>query len=345
MNGTATDTGSPRARSEPARTEPAGAPTKAAETVASPPRRSRVRRGTASFWLNTLFFLSEHWPLLCCAIRRISLLVGWQFSQVFRSGPVLNARHLLGPDSTLEEQEACAFATIESFYISVYELGRALRRSPEELQKQVDVVDGHERYHRIRAARRGAIIVTAHLGPFELGVAALVPYERKIHVVYQRDVNARFDRLRSRLRRHLGIAEAPVDDGLATWARLRDALLRDEVIMLQGDRVMPGQTGVRVPFLDGHILMPTGPVKLAMITGAPIIPVFSIRERVGKVRVMIEEAIEVEQEPGSVRGDHPAMVKLASVIARNVQAHPTQWHMMYPVWCEDIDEAAPAAKA
>ena len=148
------------------------------------------------------------------------------------------------------------------------------------LRAWVEQVDGASHYRSARASGTGAILVTAHLGPFEVGISALMEQEGKIHVVFQRDDRASFDRLRSKLRSKLGVVEAPIDDGWSIWGGLRDALEANEVVLIQGDRVMPGQRGAEVPFLGGHIPIPTGPVKLALITGSPIIPVFSVRTRI-----------------------------------------------------------------
>ena len=38
-----------------------------------------------------------------------------------------------------------------------------------------------------------------------------------------------------------------------------------------------------VPFLGGHLMLPTGPMKLSQATGAPIVPIFSIRRPGGKL--------------------------------------------------------------
>ena len=75
---------------------------------------------------------------------------------------------------------------------------------------------------------------------------------------------------------------------------LRDALRADEVVAIQGDRIMPGQKGQRMPFLGGHLLLPSGPAKLALASGAPIVPVFSLRTSSGKVKLFIEDAINVD---------------------------------------------------
>src|SRR5439155_1382943 len=83
----------------------------------------------------------------------------------------------------------------------------------------------------------------AHLGSFELGAAMLAKHERRIHVVFRRDRHWSFEQMRSEQRARLGIVEAPLDDGWDIWLRLREALLADEAVLLQGDRVLPGQRG------------------------------------------------------------------------------------------------------
>jgi KDO2-lipid IV(A) lauroyltransferase len=166
------------------------------------------------------------------------------------------------------------------------------------------------------------------MGSFEVGMAALLEFEKKIHVVFKRDVG-RFEQTRQALRQHLGVIEAPVDDGWGVWMRLRDALRANEVVAIQGDRVMPGQKGQRMPFLGGHLLLPSGPAKLALASGAPIVPVFSLRTSAGKIKLFIEDPINVD-------GDiEEAMNKIAAVLAKYVQAYPEQWLMLHPAFCED----------
>src|SRR5204863_8657171 len=122
-------------------------------------------------------------------------------------------------------------------------------------------------------------------------------HERRIHVVFRRDRHWSFEQMRSEQRARLGIVEAPLDDGWDIWLRLREALLADEAVLLQGDSVLPGQRGVRVPFMGGHVELPAGPIKLAMATGAPIIPIFTVRGSPGRFRVIIEEPIFIEAGP------------------------------------------------
>jgi KDO2-lipid IV(A) lauroyltransferase len=147
-----------------------------------------------------------------------------------------------------------------------------------------------------------------------------------------------FERLRSEQRARLGVIEAPVDDGLATWFKLRDALVANEVVLLQGDRTMPGQRGVVVPFLNGHVEVPEGPVKLALITGAPIIPTFAVLTDRATVRIILGAPVLVGgSDPGAVSPE-VALSKLAAEIAEVVRRYPEQWLVLEKAWVEDRGE-------
>ena len=208
--------------------------------------------------------------------------------------------------------------------------------SRAEMMGMVESVEGDARYEEVRAAGRGAIVVTAHMGSFEAGMAALMEHERRpIHVVFKRDERGRFERVRRSLREKLGIHEAAVDDGWTIWMRLRDALAADHVVTMQGDRVMPGQKGQAVRFLHGHLLLPTGPIKLAIASGAPLVPIFSIRAPDGRIRIYIEEAIYVDPAAEHVDGMHPALLEFAAVLERYVKAYPEQWLLLQPAFVED----------
>jgi lauroyl/myristoyl acyltransferase len=297
-----------------------------------------VRAAAARFWMEVLMRTAARAPAVLRGVRPVVLFIAWRCSASMRDGTMANAARILGPASGLHQREALAKRVVGSFYDFVVEIGRHRRRSPEELRRLAESVEGEHHYRRARALGRGAIIVTAHLGSFELGAALLRAHEERVHVVFRRDRLSTFDEMRARQHASLGVVEAALDEGvggLGVWLRLREALLADEVVMVQGDRVMPGQRGVRVPFLSGHIEMPAGPVKLAMATGAPIVPVFTIRTGRDRFRVVIEEPMTVE--PGPVRWEHPhpALLRLAAVIERHVARYPDQWLMLHRVWCED----------
>lgn len=310
---------------------------RAAATVAlSPPSSPRAR--AARFWLWVLVFACTHTPGLIMLLSRVGVWFAWRCSRYTRLAMLANSRRILGSGAADEDLRSLGKAALANFFRFVSEMGRNSGRTVEAIRSDVSSVEGLERYRAMRATKRGAILAAAHIGPFESAVASLRQHEPRVHVVFMRDtVKEGFESLRVGLRDKLGVIEAPVDaagDSLGPWMNLREALRRDEVVLLQADRVMPGQRGVAVPFLGGHLEMPPGPVKLALASGAPIVPVFSFWDGDGRVRIILEEPIEVG-EPWTRDRLHPALLKLASVIEKQIVAHPDQWLMYHPALVED----------
>jgi KDO2-lipid IV(A) lauroyltransferase len=301
-----------------------------------------VRRAAAEFWLRAFFWAAEHAPAMLRRGRHALCRGAFRSSPSVRRGTTANARRILGAGAAEADVEALALRTLENFFGVCCDIGRGFAASREQLLARVASIEGRENYDAARSARRGVIVVTAHVGSFEVGMAALREQERgRIHVVFRRDPIARFERQRSDLRRRLGVEEAPVDEGWTVWMRLRDALLADEAVVLQGDRVMPGQKGEPVPFLGGHLLLPTGPVRLALATGAPIVPILSIRQDDGGVRLFIESPIEAKPAPHGDAGSlHPALLHWAAVLERFVRAFPDQWLILQPALLEDARDGA-----
>lgn len=296
------------------------------------PRATRVRRAAAQAWLRSFFFLAEKAPWLVRLMRPVACRIAFRCSDMIRAGTTANARRMLGDGATEAAVQAHALSVLSSFYRFCCDMGRTVRLTREQLLGRVEAIEGDNTYVATRALGRGTIVVTAHMGSFEVGMAALRLRERKrIHVVFRRDPFPTFERQRSALRARLGVEEAPVDEGWTVWVRLRDALLADEVVVLQGDRVMPGQKGERVPLLGGHTLLPSGPFKLAIATGAPVLPVFTVRMSDGRIRLFVEPPIEVV--PGD--GPRPAMLEWAAVLERYLRRFADQWLLLEPALCED----------
>jgi KDO2-lipid IV(A) lauroyltransferase len=297
---------------------------------------ARVRAGAAGFWLRVLFFCAQRAPWFARAGRPVFVWFAASCSRVIRESTRANGRRIFGRRADEGRLGGFGRDVVGSFFDFVLDVGRSVRMSREELAARIERVEGHERYLATRAAGRGAIVLTAHMGSFEVGAAALLEVEPKLHVVFKRDTG-RFEEIRRTLRGRLGVIEQPVDEGWGVWVKLRDALRANEVVAIQGDRVMPGQKGRRMAFLGGHVSLPTGPVKLAMASGAPIIPVFSVRTPRGGIELFIEEAIEVGADADA------ALARVAAVIAKYVARYPEQWLVLHKAFDEDAVGFEPAA--
>lgn len=282
------------------------------------------------FWLGIFFGLARRTPALLRLTKPIWIGGAWRASAATRDAVRDNLRHILGPDTPADELDRVGKNVMGSFYNFVCSVGANHDKSLDRLIQRIERVEGKEAFLAERENRRGAILVTAHFGNFEVGLAAMREKEGRVHVVFQRDQQSRFERIRGELHRNLGIIETPIDDGVASWLALRDALQSDAVVMLQGDRVMPGQRGLAVPFFDSRLELPVGPAKLALMTGAPLVPVFAVPAGSNGVRIVLDEPIEVPDADAV----EPALRYVGKAIERAVAQHPEQWHVLHRAFVE-----------
>lgn len=300
---------------------------------------SGLRAWAARAWLELLFWHTAHVPVVPRVLKPVILFFAWHSSSAVREATQANARRILGEGSTRRARRVLGRRVLASFFDSVLDFGRNRGLTRAQILSRIEGVEGLEGYEEARRLKRGAILVTAHLGPFETAVSSLLEREPRVHVVFRRDTMSVFERLRSEQRRRLGVIEAPIDNGLTTWFSLRDALLADEVVLLQGDRTLPGQRGMTVPFLHGHIELPDGPVKLAQITGSPLIPTFAILRASKRIRILIGKPILIVggSEPNGVSSEEAIRI-LAAAIGEVVHGSPEQWLVLEKAWVEDRGE-------
>ncbi|MEX2214768.1 MAG: lysophospholipid acyltransferase family protein [Phycisphaeraceae bacterium] len=301
------------------------------EPVRAPAPRLNLRQKFAAFWLGHLFWAAHHAPWYARFTVGFWITAAWLFSPALRRNTLANARHILGKDATDAQCRRLAKNTIRSFFMFVYDVGRHGRMSAQEMRQDVASVEGSHHYDEAKKLGRGVIVATAHFGAFESAVASLLETEPKIHVVFQRDRSGAFEQVRSRLHQRLGVIEHPIDDGLSAWADIREALERGEAVLMQADRVMPGQRGTPMPFFDSHIEMPLGPAKLAAMTRSPIVPVFAVRLPGGKIRIENHPAIHVDiaAQADSLSA---AVSSLTQLIEVYVRKYPEQWLVIHQPW-------------
>jgi len=240
-----------------------------------------------------------------------------------------NARALFGAGVSSKRVASYRNGVIRNFYDFVVDVAEASRKTPQELDSSIVETVGEKEYALARKTRRGAVLLTAHIGSFEVGLARLAKVERVVQVVFKRDIAQSFEGSRRSLREALGIVESPIDDGIDTWLELREALSRDEVVVMQGDRTMPGQRGEVVNLLHGKLRLPTGPYKLARLTGSSIIPVFTLRLGQGRFRIVLGEPIDPNAGVRDANGVDPAVLAFARTLESIVEKHPEQWLVLH----------------
>lgn len=291
---------------------------------------STVRSGLV--WIETLCWIAGAAPPVAHSLKHVAIWGAWRAPSL-RKRLLHNASNILGPTSTIAQRTKLGHGVLGNFHTFLVDLSAGRHLSVDAIAGKAEEVEGIDHYLEARNRGNGVIVATAHMGDFETGIAALRAVESNIFVVFKRDELPVFEKLRSAQRRRLGVIEAPIDDGLKTWLMLRDALRSNATVLMQADRAMPGHGGIPVKFLHSHLLAPVGPAKLSLATGAPIVPVFSLRTARRSVHISIEPMIV----PGD---DSPRLAvarittRLTRVIEQYVARYPDQWLALHNPWVD-----------
>ncbi len=186
-------------------------------------------------------------------------------------------------------------------------------------------LDGLDRLRDDLRSGRGAIIVTAHLGHWELGAALLASLGFMVHAVAERLPHGSFEAY-GQMRQAAGVSVIPLDT--APRAMI-EVLGRGEILLLVADRVIAG-SGIVVPFGKYWRRLPYGPAALSLRYGVPLFGGYLVRsDSDHPYRGRLEPI--ARQNPAGVES---LTADIGRWIARTVIRYPDQWFVFRPEWMD-----------
>lgn len=180
---------------------------------------------------------------------------------------------------------------------------------------------------------RGAVVVTAHFGNWDIAAKVLRNYERPINLVMAREANATTRAYVHDARARSGVRIIYSDSSVFSSLNMIRALQRNELVAMQLDRPM-GAGGMRmVPFFGAPAWFPSGPFVLARLAGVPLMPVFVPRlgTRHYAIRVGAPIFIPRARDPHVQR---QAMGHTVHALEEIIREFPSQWFQFSPFWPE-----------
>lgn len=189
-------------------------------------------------------------------------------------------------------------------------------------------IDRWERLTAVLGEGRGLVLVTAHLGNFDLVGQILMARGYHLTIPVERmQPPALFDLLTSE-RRSKGINIVPLDE--APRALLR-AVKGGEIVGLAGDRNLAGRT-VEVEFFGRLTRLPAGPASLARRTGAPMMAGLGIRMPGGRFKGLLSEVVEAPRSADAAADVQQATQHIARLLEDCIRQYPGQWLVFSPIW-------------
>ena len=187
-------------------------------------------------------------------------------------------------------------------------------------------VDGQDRWTRTLAERRGAGILTAHMGNWDLGgmwAASMHPL-----TIISKDIRSRvINRFWMEQRAHAGVRIVPAHH---SYRQCLAALKRGDGLGFILDQNMIDTEGIFVDFFGRPACTSPGLALLSAHAQSPVLPMFIVRTRSGHcVKVGDPIPPPPDRNPATLAA---FTQRYTSAIEDMVRQHPEQWIWMHCRW-------------
>ena len=240
------------------------------------------------------------------------------------------------PDAPAAFRHALAAAMFKTLGRNAYEFLRLDRAPRETVLGCVGRIEGMENFLAAHRRGKGVIGITGHIGCWEIMPAHFVALGYPVSVIARR---MKVDRLNDRLvgiRKSVGVDTIDRDDNPR---RMFEPLRRGEILGVlidQHTRV----AGMWVPFFGRPAYTPTAVAKIALASGAAIVPMGIFLGRDGRHVIHVLPAIPANGEDRAAREREVREITEACSLAveRLIRIDPKQWVWFHHRWREPETE-------
>lgn len=228
------------------------------------------------------------------------------------------------PGASEREVSRLAARIFRNYARYLVDYGRFRWVPREGSESVIPVLEGRENLQTAFGAGKGVILVTGHIGNWELGGVSFGLRGIKMNVVTLPDGSRQIDAIREGYRGQYSINTIVLDGSPFASLEMMAALKRGEVVAMLVDRWGKAD-GVVAPFLGGVHYLPRGPFMLSRMTGAPILPAFVVRDGTS-YRGVVEPPFVVSED--DLR---PYATRISNALEGMIRRYPDQWYNFVPL--------------
>jgi KDO2-lipid IV(A) lauroyltransferase len=269
-------------------------------------------------------------------IARYLEVVSRPFTSKYRKIALENLTLSLGKEKSKEKIEyiyrACLLEVAQSFCELISAMVFLFRNSsPLDHLKEKFVLEGEENLQQALSQRKGVVGVCAHFGNFTLMGTGLTSRGYQYALIVRPADESRVETYFQKWRDKLGYDSIPAYPRSTAVRRSLGALRQNKILALFADQ-NKAKGGVFVDFFGRPAGTVVGPAVMALRTGAPVVPIFNVRQRVDKHKVIIGPPVEFEISGNQEKDIITVTAKITKVIEEFVRRYPTHWWWFHNRW-------------
>jgi len=233
------------------------------------------------------------------------------------------------PDWTETQRDAATREMVRHLGWMAAEFARFPKYSKENI-KEIVVLDRHENFLEGQGRGRGVLILTGHIGAWELSSFAHALYGYPLHYMARPLDNQRIDALVNSYRCASG--NSPIFKNESARVMLKILKESGTIGILADQNTMP-EEAVFVDFFGVPASTTTGMARVALHTDAAVVPGYVVwDESIQKYRLMFEPAVELIRTGDTERDVRENTQRFTKVIEDIIRKFPEQWVWVHGRW-------------
>ena len=205
------------------------------------------------------------------------------------------------------------------------------------LQKLVETVEGWEEIEEVMARGKGAVLVTGHIGNWELAGAYVAARGVPLDAIVRGMANPLFDAYLNHTREAIGMTIVHDSEAVRRTPR---SLRAGRAVAFVADQGVMGLASTFVPFFGRPAKTPRGAAVFALRFNVPVVFVVALRQPNGRYRLVVER-IEAPQT-GDRDSDVDAIVaRFTQHLEKWVRAVPAQYFWQHRRWRRQPPDTPP----
>ena len=194
--------------------------------------------------------------------------------------------------------------------------------------------NGWEIFNAAQARGRGVLLVTPHLGNWELGGAFMARHGCRLLVLTQDEPDPRLTAMRQAARARRGVETLVVGGDAFAFLEIIKRLQAGATVALLVDRP-PAPTAVTVELFGQNFAASIAAAELARASGCAVVPTFIVREPSGYRAQILPE---ISYDRAQIRG-RDGRLRLTQEMLRAfepvIRQYAAQWYHFVPIWPEE----------
>ena len=191
--------------------------------------------------------------------------------------------------------------------------------------------DGEENLREIVSLKKGGVLLSAHIGNWDIAGHLFKRLDTPIHIVM-------FDGEQEKIKEYLASVTGKksvniivIKNDLSHIYQISEALKNNELVCMHADRFLEGNKTFAAKFLGGEARFPIGPFVLASSFKVPVSYVFAVKESNLHYHFFASRIKSYEHQDRR-SGMQEMLIEFVKEMEMKVKQYPEQWFNYYNFW-------------